>query len=457
MALIVKIGTTPKIRKVGLRIEEIRNHTPPVPDEPDQPWSLVKLDLDSYKWQAVYEEERFRRMYGAKEGSIAAGITEGADVTLLHPTSRDMRLLTLLSLTFTARAKTKGKVIANFDQNTGQPEIYTYYWRELEYPEMTYTERMQEIIHSCCSKYLQGASKEEFGNLASPGNIALAAATMLFFLAPVGVAVAAVRAIVGYALLGSSLHLEYEYYRARVIDIQYACTKKNVTANEMETGSKSLAEILTKIMDDIAMAKLGHVLSKGAQWIMERGRLSRLFTGKTKEEWEQAGRKEDQEQKVKGGGPSGPALVNKDWVRKIEPNDLEGIGMLEGEINAFRALAQRGYYVVCRSCNAARLRWLRTGLPMNGKPLWIKTKSLKGLKDSYYNGLTGIRKDARDTVYSLDYLEAAKPPDGMQIRFLKGGPVPASKARLYKLQPGKSMEEICGHENEVYFVDVGEA
>jgi hypothetical protein len=80
----------------------------------------------------------------------------------------------------------------------------------------------------------------------------------------VGIAVNAIRAVVGYLLMGSSLQVDYEYYKSRVVDIQYACTKTNVTKNEMNTAGKSLAEILTKIMDDIAMMKLGHVLAKGA-------------------------------------------------------------------------------------------------------------------------------------------------------------------------------------------------
>lgn len=456
MAFIVKIGLTPKMRKVGLRIDQIRNHTPSVPDQPDQPCSLVKLDMDAYKWQVMMEPESFRRLYGATQGSIARGMGEGADVTLLHPTSPDIRLLTLLSMTFTARAKVKGKVVANFDQSTELPEIYTYFWRELEFPEMTYMERMQEIIHICCQNYLQGAAREEFGNLASGGNLALAAGTMLFFLAPVGVAVNAIRAVVGYLLMGSSLQLDYEYYKARVIDIQYACTKTNVSQNEMNTAGKSLAEILTKIMDDIAMMKIGHVLAKGANWIMERGRLSRLFTGKSKQEWEEAGRREEGQAHANGKRPT-PSVVNNEWIREIKPNDAEEIGMLDGELKAFKALADRGYYVVCRTCNAARLRWLRSGFAMNGKPLWIKTKSLKGLKNKFYEGLTGMRKDGRDTIYSLDSLEPATPPSDFKVEFLEAGQNGA-KPKVYKLKAGKQMEEIqSGHEKEIYFVDVGEA
>jgi hypothetical protein len=402
------------------------------------------------------EQESFRRLYGSTQGTIARGLGEGADVTLLHPTSPDLRLLTLLSMTFTARAKVKGKVVANFDQATQLPEIYTYFWRELDYPEMTYMERMQEIIQICCQSYLQGAAREEFGNLASAGNLALAAGTMLFFLAPVGVAISAIRAVVGYLLLGSSLQLEYEYYKSRVIDIQYACTKTNVTQNEMNTAGKSLAEILTKIMDDVAMMKLGHALAKGANWIMERGRLSRLFTGKSKQEWEDAGRKEEaQGPKTERATPS--RVVNKEWIREIKPGDADEMGLLEGELKAFKALADRGYYVVCRTCNAARLRWLRSGIAMNGKPLWIKTKSLKGLKNSFYEGLTGMRKDGRDTIYSLDSLEPATPPAGFKVEFLQGGQN-GVKPKVYKLKAGKQMEEIQkGHENEIYFVDAGEA
>ena len=64
-------------------------------------------------------------------------------------------------------------------------------------------ERMQEII-GVAVNYLQGTAREEFGNLASLA-LAIAAGTMLFFLAPVGLAVNALRAVIGYALLGSSL------------------------------------------------------------------------------------------------------------------------------------------------------------------------------------------------------------------------------------------------------------
>jgi len=454
MAFIVKIGLTPKLRRVGLRIDQIRNNTPSVPDQPDQPCSLVKLDMDAYKWQVLMEPEGFRKLYGGTQGSIARGVTEGADVTLLHPTQPDVRLLTLLSMTFTARAKVKGKVVANFTQGTGQPEIYTYFWRELEYPEMTYLERMQEIIQICCQNYLQGAAREEFGNLASAGNLAMAAATMLFFLAPVGLAVNAIRAVVGYALLGSSLQLEYEYYKARVIDIQYACNKSNVSKNEMNTAGKSLAEILMKIMDDIAMMKLGHALAKGANWVMERGRLSRLFTSKSKQEWEAAGRKEEGQAHPAARGTG--SVVNSGWVKEIAPSEVEGIGMLEGELKAFRALANKGYYVVCRSCNAARLRWLRKGIAINGKPLWIKTKSLKGLKNAFYEGLTGMRKDGRDTIYSLDHLEPVKNlPSNFKVEFMQKGQ--SAQGKVYKLKTGRSMDEISGHENEIYFVDVGEA
>jgi len=254
--------------------------------------------------------------------------------------------------------------------------------------------------------------------------------------------------------LGSSLQLEYQYYKARIVDIQYACTKANVTKNEMNTAGKSLAEILTKIMDDIAMMKLGHAMAKGANWVMERGRLSRLFTSKSKEEWESAGRKEEGQPHT--AAKSTGTLVNNDWINEVKPSDLEGIGMLEGEMKAFRALANRGYYVVCRSCNAARLRWLRKGIPMKGKPLWIKTKSLKGLRNKFFEGLTGMRKDARDTVYSFDHLEKVNDlPSNFRVQFLEKGQ--SAQGKVYKLKAGKQMEEISGHQNEIYFVDVGEA
>ena len=64
-------------------------------------------------------------MYGGgPKGNIARDWGESAYVTLLHPTSPDIKLMTLLSMTFTARAKrrkarklptsTKAQVIRKF-------------------------------------------------------------------------------------------------------------------------------------------------------------------------------------------------------------------------------------------------------------------------------------------------------------------------------------------------------
>jgi hypothetical protein len=181
---------------------------------------------------------------------------------------------------------------------------------------------------------------------------------------------------------------------------------------------------------------------------MERGRLSRLFTGKSKQEWEEVGRREEGQAHATGKRPTA-SVVNNDWIHEIKPNGGEEIGILDGELKAFKALADRGYYVVCRTCNAARLRWLRSGIAMNGKPLWIKTKSLKGLKNKFYEGLTGMRKDGRDTIYSLDSLEPATPPPDFKVEFLQRGQNGA-KPKVYNLKPGKQMEEIqSGHEKEI--------
>lgn len=130
-------------------------------------------------------------------------------------------------------------------------------------------------------------------------------------------------------------------------------------------------------------------------------------------------------------------------LRRFSKARAAEVGMLPEEVAAMAKLAQKGYYIAIRACNQSRLKWLRSGAPINAKPLWLPIKSLTSGK---FDGLVGFfakgsnRGKFRDYAAAMKEMTAVKPGAKFKPAFLKGqkyeGP--------FELPPGKGYDFLYG-------------
>jgi hypothetical protein len=145
---------------------------------------------------------------------------------------------------------------------------------------------------------------------------------------------------------------------------------------------------------------------------------------------------------VKGapaGGSGGKILNTLGKITKLDPKDWTSLGLLPKEVEALSALAKKGYYFVVRACNPERVAWLEWGAKVGcrtlSKPLWMKSKSLKG---GDWAGLIGWRKLQKHASMWPKLVAKADPPPGFNPQFLTmhGGKMKA----LYKMKPNSIKE-----------------
>lgn len=152
-------------------------------------------------------------------------------------------------------------------------------------------------------------------------------------------------------------------------------------------------------------------------------------------------------------------LKNAGWILKI--HNAENLGLLPEELHALRRLAADGYYFVVRSCNKARVEWLRaarqSGWGMIGKPVWMKIKSLKGVK---FNGLVGFRKgDAEFRKTIKDLHEVTELPGSVELGWLALRGMSKQDVKVFQLHRGFNVPHIEDAEMMLshYFIDTGDA
>ena len=120
------------------------------------------------------------------------------------------------------------------------------------------------------------------------------------------------------------------------------------------------------------------------------------------------------------GGAGESILVNRGWIRALDPKQWELVGILPEEAHALGRLAKQGYYVVIRACNPERVKWLQwaaqAGVRCLSKPLWIKAKSLK---KGAFAGLVGFRREtALQHAMQGRWMKKVAPPAGFNPGFL---------------------------------------
>ena len=152
-------------------------------------------------------------------------------------------------------------------------------------------------------------------------------------------------------------------------------------------------------------------------------------------------------------------LHNAGWIQKIF--NAERLGMLPEEIQVLRQLAKDGYYFVIRSCNPSRAQWLRQaaahGWGMIGKPVWLKIKSLKGVK---FEGLVGFTKgnaEFRKTIKDLK--EVKELPGSVKLDWLAAKGMSAKDVKVFEMHRGFNVPHVEDTEMMIshYFVDTGDA
>lgn len=158
-------------------------------------------------------------------------------------------------------------------------------------------------------------------------------------------------------------------------------------------------------------------------------------------------------------------LKNSGWLRILGQDVAKQMGILPEELDAFRRLADQGYYFVVRACNPDRLRWLnwakKAGARLLSKPMWIKWKTLKGSKNS--NGLVGVLKldfAYANAIEKLRPVSKAHLPPGFDLRFLENiaGAYP-KPPKIYQVIKDFKVEGIDDGERLLnhYLVDMGDA
>ena len=158
-------------------------------------------------------------------------------------------------------------------------------------------------------------------------------------------------------------------------------------------------------------------------------------------------------------------LKNVGWVQRLGADLAESVGMLPEELKAFQRLAEAGYFFVARSCNPARVKWLRwaqrTGTRILSKPMWIKWKTLK--QSESCNGLVGILKidsTYANTMKELKEVSAAHLPPGFKLSWLENiaGAYPKPPKVFKAINPHnvteiEDAERMANH----FLVDMGDS
>lgn len=152
-------------------------------------------------------------------------------------------------------------------------------------------------------------------------------------------------------------------------------------------------------------------------------------------------------------------LKNSGWLMQIR--NAEKLGLLPEEVEVMRKLARDGYYFVIRSCNPARVEWLKLardrGWGMIAKPVWLKIKSLKGVK---FNGLVGFAKsdgEYRKTIKDLQ--NVAEIPAHLDLGWLAARGLSKTDVKVFRLTRGFNVPHVEDAEMMLshYFVDTGDA
>jgi hypothetical protein len=164
-------------------------------------------------------------------------------------------------------------------------------------------------------------------------------------------------------------------------------------------------------------------------------------------------------QLARAAGEVSGLLKNASWIQKID--SAERLGMLPEEIRVLRELAAQGYYFVIRSCNPSRVFWLRTamarGWGMIAKPVWLKMKSLKGVK---FAGLVGFAKgdsEYRKTIKDLK--EATSLPDSFDLGWLAAKGMARKDVKVFQMTRGMNVPHVedTARMLDHYWVDTGDA
>jgi hypothetical protein len=164
-------------------------------------------------------------------------------------------------------------------------------------------------------------------------------------------------------------------------------------------------------------------------------------------------------QLAKAADEAAGLLKNTGWIQEIY--NSEKFGLLPEELTVLRRLADQGYYFVVRSCNKARVEWLRLGKQkgwgMIGKPVWLKTKSLKNVK---FNGLVGfVKGDAEYRKVVTDMKQVKELPGSVDLGWLAARGMSAKDVKVFQLERRFNVPHVQDKEMMLshYFVDTGDA
>ena len=162
---------------------------------------------------------------------------------------------------------------------------------------------------------------------------------------------------------------------------------------------------------------------------------------------------------AKAASGAGNLLKNEGWILKII--NPENLGFLAEELAVMRRLAQDGYYFVIRSCPVARAKWLRAatahGWGIIAKPVWLKIKSLKGVK---FEGLVGFAKMDVGFWQTIEHLQVVKEvPASLKLDWLSFKGMSAANVKVYRLTKEFNVPKVEDAHMMLthYFIDTGDS
>lgn len=211
-----------------------------------------------------------------------------------------------------------------------------------------------------------------------------------------------------------------------IVDTSSQIAEKNKDLNQAATlawqgRQEEATEAFAKVFAAILLAVMVAILAKK---LADRARGPRL----TREGDEWVARQSRQGGSASPGSKprAGRPRLSAAGLRSFTKAQAAEVGMLAEEVAAMAKLAQQGYYIAIRACNKSRLKWLRSGAPINGKPLWLPIKSLNF---GDFDGLVGFsavatrnRGKFKDYPKAIAAMKKVKPGPEFQPAFLKGKP-----------------------------------
>lgn len=215
-----------------------------------------------------------------------------------------------------------------------------------------------------------------------------------------------------------------------------------------EEATKAFAKVFAAIIFIAMLAILAKVVADRA-----KGKKTKL--SKEGDEW---AAKQSRGQ----GGAAKPRVkprLSMAGLRKFSAARAAEVGMLQAEVEALAKLAAKGYYIAVRSCNKSRLKWLKSGFPINAKPLWLPIKSLNF---GQFDGLVGFsavvsknRGKFKDYAKAIKEMTRVKPGKKFNPAFLEGKAYEGPFA-LKDGVPYDFLYKDAGSNSKLMFVKVGD-